>query len=49
MDGRTLNHAETCRELKRSAALLRAGRITLGQWCESVQRIIAARGPSGSV
>jgi len=46
MDGRTLTHPETCRELRRSAHLLRDGKISREAWCASVQRILAARGLS---
>lgn len=38
-----LSHREACYELRRSAKLLSAGKVTRGEWFESVARILSAR------
>jgi hypothetical protein len=43
---RTLTHDEACHELRRAARLLGDGKITLDEWCDSVHRILRARGAS---
>lgn len=40
----TLNHEQACAELRKAARLLDEGKISLDEWCDSVHRILRARG-----
>lgn len=41
---KALTHREACYELRRAARLLGEGKISRDEWCDSVHRILRARG-----